>query len=781
VIAAPAGSPGTAGDDVVDSSSSARRDAALRWAAGAAVALASYWVLLVSGVAVDDTTRYAAYWLVGVMVPGVIVHRLLRGQRPSMVEDLGLGAATGIALELLAGLLLGAIGADALSRWWWLLVYVGWLAVPRMRRAVRTREWQRPESVLQAWSIAAVSLVVVVRLLPFFREAPLPPQDSAVNIDPWWHLSLVAEMLKPGSPQVPQVVGEPLVYHWFSHLHMAIAGATSGVDLPTVVFRLWIIPVALATVAVVVALARQVSGVAWSGPLAAWLTLLAIEGGALWSSGVVPARVVFFYSPSQTLTNVLVVAAAACFVDATRRRLGGREWVWLVLLVFACMGVKPTALTALLGGTLLATAGGLLRRRLDSVMIATSVVLALLLAFVMPMMSGSLSGKMTLFASLESLAPYAELAGSADLLATSSGVLLDSLDGAAALLVASLTIARLLVGHATTFVGMLALTRPAMRRDGASWWLMGALLSGWAAFFVVDHPSRSQFYFLSTVFVFGAVLTAWLAASLTPSGPAGRRLVLAALASGVVLGWIARHAATWLSGDEAVGLLDAIWIPMAVAGTGVALGAGVAARRWARSGAPAPVLATAVFMVLGLAIPGAAERVTAATRPLLPGSIPVVDTTEIDFLSAGAQEAALWLADNTDPTDVLATNAHCRAGQKYRDGCDARGFWLGALSQRRVLLEGWGYTAEASAQWGVGGQPTARQPSPWPERLRLSQQVFADPTEEVVNSLAELGVTWLVGVRSAGPVDDSLAELAVKEFDNGDVSIYRIPATTPRG
>lgn len=759
-----------------DPSETSGLDGVWRWAAGVAVAAVSVWVLLSTGVNADEVLRYSAYWLLGVILPGVVVHRLLRGQRAALIEDLGLGAATGIALELLAGVILGIIGADGLVRWWSLLVYAS-LLLPRVRSAVRTRPWERRESPGQAWALAAVSAFAVLRLLPFFRGAPLPPQDSTLNIDPWWHLSLTAEMLKPGTPQIPHVAGEPLVYHWFSHLHMAVAGDASSVDLPTVVLRLWIVPVALATVAVIVALARQVSGTTWSGPFAAWLTLLAVEGGLLWSAGTIPARVVFFMSPSQTLTNLLVVAAAIGLVEAVRRPVTARAGVWIVLLVFACTGAKPTALTALLGGTLLAwLASTVVSRRLDRRLLGLSLGLGLVLVFVMPLTSGSLSGKMTLFASLESLAPYAQISGGDGLLATSRGLLLDSLDDPFAWLVGALTLGRLVVGHATTFLGMAGLVHPAMRRDAVAWWLSGAFLSGWAAFLLVDHPSRSQFYFLSTTFVFGAVLTAWFVAVLTPTGKVGRRTAVLGLASGAIIAWLARGTAGWAADPNPVGPLDSVWVPVLVASAGLAALGSILWWRHRRS-LTLPALAVVAFAVIGLAIPGAIERAANTAGLVLRPPANAVDSESIDFLTQAEQEAALWLKAASDPLDVVATNAHCRPGQPFFEYCDARGFWVSALSERRVFLEGWGYTPEASAAWGVGGRPTAQQPSPWPDRLELSQQVFTAPTQDVIDALRDRGVTWLVGVRGAGPVSSDVEELATKEFDNGDVAVFRIGET----
>ncbi len=755
---------------------SACAERALSWSAGLAVTAAACWILLATGVGAAELLRFTAFWFIAVIIPGVLVHRALRGTPPTLVEDLGLGAATGVSLELLAGVLLQPLGLDRFSVGWFVLPYA-MLLVPALRRRVLTWSYDRRESAAQAWALAASSTLVLFALVDFFKRTPLPSQDSDINIDPWWHLSMTTEMLKPGLPQIPQVAGEPFVYHWFSHMHMAIAGASSQVDLPTVVFRLWIVPIALGTIAVVVALARHVSGVPWAGPLAVWLTFLAVEGGVLWSSGTIPARSIFFMSPSQTLTNLLVVAAAVGFVDAIRRDVRPLGILWLALLVFGCTGAKPPALTALLGGTILAVlVTTIVSRRVDRLLIGIVATLTFLLAVVMPMISGSLSGKMTLFASLESLPPYSTLGGGRELLATSKTFVLDTLDSPFAWLVGGLTLGRLVLGHATTFLGTMGLVHRTFRSDPVAWWLAGAYLSGWAAFLVVDHPSRSQFYFLSTTIVFGAVASAWFATLVLPRGGRSGRLVVTCLAIGAVVAWLARHVANWARGDRPVGPVDAVWEPAAVALLGLAL---VAVALWllrARRGSRAPaVLAVLVFTVIGLTVPGAMERTRAHMRSAVEATQPREANREsIDFLPKEDQEAARWLRANSDPEDVVATNVHCRPGQEFFVYCDARAFWLSALSERRILLEGWGYTPEASAAWGVGNRPTAQQPSPWPDRLALSQDVLASPTPELIEELRTRGVRWVVGVRSASTVSDGLAELTPKVFDNEFVAIYRV-------
>src|SRR3954454_293040 len=64
------------------------------------VAVAAAVVLLRTGVSIGDLLRYAAYLVVVIALPGTLVHRLLRGSRGNLPEDLGFGAAVGLVLQL---------------------------------------------------------------------------------------------------------------------------------------------------------------------------------------------------------------------------------------------------------------------------------------------------------------------------------------------------------------------------------------------------------------------------------------------------------------------------------------------------------------------------------------------------------------------------------------------------------------------------------------------------------------------------------------------------------
>lgn len=754
----------------------------VRWLPGLLIAILSVWLLVSTDVTALDVLRYAAYWGLGVIVPGVIVHRVLRGQPARLLADLALGAATGLALEVLISVALSLVRADGLSRWWPLLVYGAVAVSANVRQAARSRPYVERESLGQAWATTAVSALVLAGLLGDFRRNPLPPQDATINIDVWWQLGNIQEMLKPGLPTDPRIAGEAFDYHWFSHIHLAVAGDSSGVDLATVLLRLWVVPVTLVAIALVLTLGRQVARTSWGGPLAVWVTFLALSSGFLWVGSSVPGgQPIVWASPSQTISLVVVGGAAVGLVDATRRRLGSRELAWLVVLTMGCVGMKPTATPVLVCATLLAAvAGSMVRRRVDWQLVGLSGLLVLELAMFMPIAGGT-SGDITLLATLDRLSPYQQLISDGSPSATSSGLLLDSLVGPRAWAVALASLVLLLAGHAVRLLGLLTLVHPRSRRDVASWWLAGGFVAAWSALFLVDQPSGSQFYFLSTAAIFSSLVAVRFAAA-TLTDPDGTTWLtwpttVMAVLGGAAIGWLARYSGTWLNDGQAFDVLDAIWIPLAIAALGTVAVVAAVHLVDLRRGIFSGVLGLLFVVTLGLGVPGNVGLATARARSIPDSPPDEVDTEHIDYLTAAEQEAALWLEANSDPLDVAATNLHCRSNQRSVPGCDNRGFWLSGLSGRRVLIEGWSYRPETLALQGVDGRAYPYQPAPWPERHELSLEVFTEPSQEVVDTLADDGVDWLVGVRRAGDVDaEGLSEFADLAFDNEQVWIWRIPA-----
>ncbi|MGA8115896.1 MAG: hypothetical protein WCA46_19740, partial [Actinocatenispora sp.] len=107
----------------------------LPWALVAAVLVGA---LLLTGTAGNAVARYAAYWLLCLLLPGTLCHRALRGSRGNLPEDLGYGAVTGLLFELVAWVTAAATGLQGLLWAWPAPVVLLFLVVPRLRRHWRT-------------------------------------------------------------------------------------------------------------------------------------------------------------------------------------------------------------------------------------------------------------------------------------------------------------------------------------------------------------------------------------------------------------------------------------------------------------------------------------------------------------------------------------------------------------------------------------------------------------------------------------------------------------------
>jgi hypothetical protein len=145
------------------------------------------------------------------------------------------------------------------------------------------------------------------------------------------------------------------------------------------------------------------------------------------------------------------------------------------------------------------------------------------------------------------------------------------------------------------------------------------------------------------------------------------------------------------------------------------------------------------------------------------------------WVYADEESAAQWLADNSAPTDVVAANTWCRPAGQQTPGCDARGYIVSGIAGRRTLIEGWAYTNQAMAEQGVGGRRYTEQPSPWPERVELTERALTAPTADLLRRLREeYGVRWLYADARDGTVSPALNRLAVLRHSVGEVRIYEL-------
>lgn len=122
-------------------------------------------------------------------------------------------------------------------------------------------------------------------------------------------------------------------------------------------------------------------------------------------------------------------------------------------------------------------------------------------------------------------------------------------------------------------------------------------------------------------------------------------------------------------------------------------------------------------------------------------------------ISIGTYEIANYLKNNSDKSDLIATNRHC-AGTEENQICTARQFAISAISERRVFLEGWSYTtcpleaAILNKYWKA-------------DSWKANQDFFSKPSDTNFEILRNAGVDWLIvdSKRSSISNYDKYAEL----------------------
>ncbi len=137
------------------------------------------------------------------------------------------------------------------------------------------------------------------------------------------------------------------------------------------------------------------------------------------------------------------------------------------------------------------------------------------------------------------------------------------------------------------------------------------------------------------------------------------------------------------------------------------------------------------------------------------------------YIGQGGVVTARWVRAHSNPDDLLATNEHRSKTNTNRL------FWLSAFSERRVLVEGWGFSERINAGYDARRSPYAPF---WDRPLLITNDAaFTHPTEASVDDLAAHGVRWMVLNRREDPQARSLSQVAQKRFARGDYVVYEIP------
>ncbi|MDX6259391.1 MAG: hypothetical protein QOH84_1079, partial [Kribbellaceae bacterium] len=135
-------------------------------------------------------------------------------------------------------------------------------------------------------------------------------------------------------------------------------------------------------------------------------------------------------------------------------------------------------------------------------------------------------------------------------------------------------------------------------------------------------------------------------------------------------------------------------------------------------------------------------------------------------------DAARWLRDNTPGDDLVATNAHCIA--LAGETCDSRHFWIAALSERQVLIEGWVRTNRSSRISVTSGVDPSEVPYWNKEQLAANDATFTSPSPAIIERLRKLGVRWLYADHRAGQISPQLKDYVRLRHATLDATIYEI-------
>ncbi|MEQ4717343.1 hypothetical protein [Nonomuraea sp. B19D2] len=723
---------------------------AWRWAPAAALVACVGAVCGRYGVALSDLTLFSLYVVLGLALPGLLWIRALHRRDHTFPEEVALGVALGYALEVLAYIPARAIGAPLLVVAWPLGTYVLFLVVPRLRGHWRGRPRSGRAPRWWPWSHLLIVICLILWTAGEFYDAHALtwPAMASSYVDMPYHLALAGEVKHHMPPTTPGVAGEPLAYHWFVHAHVAAASWVTGVEPLVLLYRLAVLPMLAALVVLLGAVGRRITG-SWAGGLAGLVSAVFVVAPNMYVGSVAGvfswASAQSWSSPSQVFGALLFAPVVLLVIDLLGRSGTGRgRWLLLVISMSAVMGAKATYLPLLAAGVAAvvvveAARSRRLPRRAPAVLAVTvaCLVLSQLLLYGgarQGLVFDPLSILRVTWRNLTGVGASAEVPWTA---------------------VAGVGLLCLLCGG-ITWCGVLGLAvRPQQLLRTPIVLTLGMSVAGFAAFLLLGHPGLSQGYFLQAACPYLAMVAVSGAVLAVREAGLTARVVACAGGAGLLTA-----AAVRLLFDVRIplrpGQSDLILYPPYLALLGVV--ALVAVRRSGRR-----TLALTICLVTAAGTPAAWFGRT------LPDPY---GEESAQGVPPGLLAAGRWLRDHSAPDDIVATNTHCRLGRERP--CDHRAYWMTALSERRVLVEGWAYTAHNTDGWRPG-QSVSGRPFWDRERIRANDTVFERPSAEAVRLLRERhGVRWLFVDERRLPSGSAFETFASLRFRSGGFGVYQL-------
>ncbi|MGH3472623.1 MAG: hypothetical protein ACRDPG_11345, partial [Nocardioidaceae bacterium] len=615
-----------------------------------------------------------------------------------------------------------------------------------------------------SWGLAAIIVYGTVWLARnVFSLQPLTlPRNDAPYVDESFHQALIGELMHRFPPQIPFLLGTKLDYHWF--VHAQLAATEWGTHIDTLVLLRELAPVAFLALTILGlgAVALRLGG----RPFAAFAApALIVAGGfnligphfntATFLEPFLTNRYVF--SPSESYGVMMCLPPLMLLLEVLHPSRQRRRLVWwaLALTLFALSGSKatfmPIFLCAAVGLWFLQL---LLHRKVDRTVSAVVGLLAVVTAWQQLILFGGVTGGM----------PFDPM-GTVRVALVKQHIVPSP--ATYLTMTATMLIAWLLYG-----VGVYGLRRDKLWRDRRSLWMLITIPTGIAVAFVFNRPGGSQLWFQRAVAPMVVLLSVWGLCKLLPN-PVTKRVVIRLSAVALGAGLFAFVVSSILEAHKhniriatPHSLLYTVLVPVIVVVGYACLR--VLWRHHPRNLWLSPVTPVVLLLGLGLTHVYSTAYDTVTRRPE-PHHRPH------PLFAKGGFTAAKFVAKHAGIDDVLATNVHCMKPKAKH--CDNRNFWISAYTQRRIVVEGWGYTAPTTANY-IKGVRNGFIPMPFPKRLAVNDAAVEHPSKASIDRLVKLyDVKWLF-VSKAYPVDltrlNELTGVVRKAFHNPNYAVFKI-------
>jgi hypothetical protein len=762
------------------------------WAPAALVLVSGLVLLRCYDVSLVTSGVFAAYIALGITLPGTLVWRLAHRGSRTLPEDLAAGTAIGYAIEVLAYIPARAIGLPLGAQAVPLLIIAVFTAIPGLRR-----HWRGPGPAGRvplafAWTLAVTALLLLAWATMYYRLiGPRWPGYGRTDIDLPFHLAMTGELKHHMDLVTPWVTTEPIYYHWFVYAEMAATSWATGIEPWVLVSRLTLLPMIIAYSVLVASFGRRLVGSWWGGALTALATFFVLApdpyGWSLrsfyraYAFNVVDdgsnLRLYLWTSPTQTFGSLMFVPLMLVLLDLLRGHgTDRRRWALFALLPAALMGAKATFLPTLLCGLLLLLAVQLVcRRRLNRVALAALGVVLFWMVIAQLVLFGGHSQGLT-------VSPLLAMRRNA---AGATTALISDPQPWRLIVLLGLT----LLNWIMIWAGVAGLRR--RWSDPEVLLLAGLGLAGTGALLIAGQTGGSETYFLMGARPYISAAATWGLLLLVPACTRrGVRPLLLAVAAGIVVVCVVRLIGTGavpVHNEHRNAALVTVQLlyPYAILAA-AALAAAVAVRRHRGRLTRGMSVAVVLALMLGFSLPTIFRQLTYV----------VTDGVQYGWkgrsalwpvVTEGTIQAGRWLRDNSDPDDVIATNAHCV--YVVRGGvCDRRHLGIAAYAERRVLIESWAYTAESHNQELAQGVPQEHTMYWNPQRLIDNDAAFTDPSPSTIDRLRDgYHVRWLWTEdvfnwnwsddppgRDEVRVSPDLGRFATLRFRAGHVAVYQI-------